>query len=118
MKRKFKLAKKLRFFHASGRIHIIYFNQCSTLPLLTKGWTKLRDVYKFRGHKNLFLQYFGRNTFQFHICRGYTSPIYIPRFHSRSTSDGCAPYYDITISKFHVATNYQLVKFLLILLTS
>jgi hypothetical protein len=105
----YKFPKKWRFFDESGKITILHYNGDKDQPMLTYGWSRLRKRYRFNEHKIIACFYCGKNTFKLLISNNEFNTNFIPKYHSRSTNERYTKYFDITLSRFQMTMNHQLV---------
>lgn len=98
----------------NGKSHHATFNNSETLPLLTTGWTAIRDFYHFEGIRQIVLNYVGQTRFIMTLGRTLHSTDDFPPFHSRSTKlpNRKSYFFDITLSNLQMAVRSELVKFL------
>ncbi|PNY00290.1 hypothetical protein L195_g023566 [Trifolium pratense] len=73
--------------YAGNHLHLLTWNQCLQQPLISKGWTELRELLqlKYQFHK-MDLVYYGDNIFQLLLPLTEPCPTNeFPSFHSLST---------------------------------
>jgi hypothetical protein len=70
----------------NGALHTIEFNKSIVQPLITNGWTDLRQLLQLVGNTSITFKYFGNNFFNVSILASDISPSTFPPFHSLSTA--------------------------------
>jgi hypothetical protein len=95
----------------NGNYHNVTFNNSGILPLLTTGWTDIRDFYHFEGIRQIVLNYVGQSRFILTLGRTLQTTDEFPPFHSRSTKlpNRKSFYFDITLTHLQMAERSELV---------
>jgi hypothetical protein len=94
-----------------GNCHNVTFNNSGIYPLLTTGWTAIRDSFHFEGMRQIVLHYVGQSRFILAIGRTLQTTDDFPPFHSRSTKlpNRKSFFFDITLTNLHMAVRSELV---------
>jgi hypothetical protein len=84
-----QLGSRWNLYDSDGIPHQIYFNQSMLNPLITFGWPRLRNYYRWVGIKKLAFFYYGNDSFQLVVCErdGPLTPDTFPPFHSLSNNN-------------------------------
>jgi hypothetical protein len=99
-----QLGSRWNLYDSDGIPHQIYFNQSMLNPLITFGWPRLRNYYRWVGIKRLAFFYYGDDSFQLVVCErdGELTPDTFPPFHSLSTNNNEYISFRIVINIFNV----------------
>jgi hypothetical protein len=108
-----ELGDRWNIYDSDGIPHQIYYNRSISNPLITFGWPRLRNYYRWVGTIRLTFFYFGENSFLMVECarEGRNSPTTYPPFHSLSTNVGDYRSFRMCMSVNNV-TSSHLVSFI------
>ncbi|XP_045790781.1 uncharacterized protein LOC123885546 [Trifolium pratense] len=70
--------------------HVVTYNKDEIYPLLTDGWTKMREVFDLHKNEEIHFAYHGEGMFGITASRRFESEEQIPNYHSRYTRGNCA----------------------------
>ena len=97
---------------SSGNSHTVTFNEDYAYPLLTEGWSRLREFYNYEGQKQIFLSYLGRNRFLLTLGKTNTTFREFPSYHSLSTKKHRSVFFEIALDELDCAEPRQLVEYI------
>ncbi|XP_045810970.1 uncharacterized protein LOC123905417 [Trifolium pratense] len=83
-----QLGTQWKLYDGDGIPHQVEFNMSTTKPLITFGWPRIRNYYKWNGNQSLTFHYYGQDTFLMIVCEfeQNESPSSFPQYHSLSTN--------------------------------
>jgi hypothetical protein len=98
------LGNRWNLYDTDGIPHQIYYNQSMLNPLITIGWPRLRNYYRWIGVKKLTFIYYGQDSFQLVVCvdDDEETPDAYPPFHSLSTNNNEYLTFRVTINILNV----------------
>jgi hypothetical protein len=91
--------------------HVLTYNKNLIYPLLTDGWTEMRDFFKFSDLHQFCLIFYGNNLFFLTESRKIHQPKQIPIFHSRCILPNHTANFFTKLTKKCVATSYFVSTF-------
>jgi hypothetical protein len=78
--------------------HIVKFNKDRTHPMLTDGWSQLRDVFDLHHNEELTFGYYGQDIFGILASKKFETEDQIPIFHSRCITPGKCVRFQVQLS--------------------
>lgn len=85
------------------------FNLSFHFPLITKGWTELRQLFGINGNKLLLMTYLGDNRFGLDVQLDEFSPLKLPYYHTYRYIGLELEPFEVKLTKYY-AEKYKLVS--------
>lgn len=83
----YELGLRLTIIDRRGNTKDVDFNLSFHFPLITKGWTELRQLFGINGNKLLLMTYLGDNRFGLDVQPDEFTPLKLPYYHTYQILD-------------------------------